>query len=89
MPKRSSTNKRRTRARDVNQLAKSVVDLATGNPISEEPQPVKEKDPLAVELGRRGGLIGGKARAEKLSARKRKEIARKAAQARWSTRLPE
>jgi hypothetical protein len=84
MPKRSSTNKRRTR--DVNQLAKSVVDLATGNPISEEPQPIKEKDPLAVELGRRGGLKGGKARAEKLSAEERAEIAQKAALARWSAR---
>lgn len=81
MQKRSSTNKRRTR--DVNQLAKSVVDLATGNPVSEEPQPVKEKDPLAVELGRRGGLKGGKARAASLSASERSEIAKKAAQSRW------
>jgi hypothetical protein len=83
MQKRSSMNKRRTR--DVNQLAKSVVDLATGNPISEEPQPIKEKDPLAVELGRRGGLKGGKARAEKLSAKKRSQIAKKAALARWNS----
>ncbi len=36
------------------------------------------------EYARKGGLIGGKARAEKLSARKRKEIAKKAAKARWS-----
>ncbi len=43
------------------------------------------KDPLAVELGRRGGLKGGKARAEKLSPAKRRRIARKAARARWST----
>lgn len=86
MPKRSSTNKGRTR--DVNQLAKSIVDLATGNPISEEPQPVKEKDPLAVELGRRGGLKGGKARAEKLSEERRSQIAKKAAQVRWSARSP-
>lgn len=84
MPKRSSTNKGRTR--DVNQLAKSIVDLATGNPISEEPQPIKEKDPLAVELGRRGGLKGGKARAEKLSVERRREIAKRAAEVRWSSR---
>jgi hypothetical protein len=84
MQKRSSTNKGRTR--DVNQLAKSIVDLATGNPISEEPQPVKEKDPLAVELGRRGGLKGGKARAEKLSVERRREIAKRAADMRWSSR---
>ena len=42
-----------------------------------------EKDPLAVELGRRGGLKGGKARAKKLSAKKRKQIAQRAARARW------
>lgn len=84
MPKRSSTNKGRTR--DVNQLAKSIVDLATSDPVSEEPQSVKEKDPLAVELGRRGGLKGGKARAEKLSEERRKEIAKKAALVRWSVR---
>ena len=36
------------------------------------------------ELGRQGGLIGGKARARKLSAEQRREIARKAARARWS-----
>jgi hypothetical protein len=84
MPKRSSINKGRTR--DVNRLAKSVVDLATGNPISEEPQPIKQKDPLAVELGRRGGLKGGKARAEKLSVERRREIAKRAAEMRWSSR---
>jgi len=43
-----------------------------------------EKNPAAVALGRLGGLKGGKARAAKLSAKERKEIARKAAQARWS-----
>jgi len=36
------------------------------------------------ELGRQGGLIGGKARARKLGAEERREIARKAARARWS-----
>jgi hypothetical protein len=43
----------------------------------------REKNPAAVELGRRGGLKGGKARAAKLTAKQRKEIAKKAAQARW------
>ncbi len=42
-----------------------------------------EKNPAAVELGRRGGLKGGKARAAKLSKKRRAEIAKKAAQARW------
>ena len=46
------------------------------------------KDPLAVELGRRGGLKGGRARSESLSPAKRKAIARKAANARWRRRKP-
>jgi hypothetical protein len=44
-----------------------------------------EKDALAVEFGRRGGLKGGRARAEKLSPDERSEIARRAASARWHT----
>jgi len=44
------------------------------------------KDPLAVELGRRGGLKGGKARAATLSPAKRKAIAKRAAKARWRKR---
>ena len=47
------------------------------------------KNPAAVALGRLGGLKGGKARAEKLSPRKRKQIAKKAAEVRWSTRPTE
>jgi hypothetical protein len=43
------------------------------------------KNPAAVMLGRMGGLKGGKARADKLTAEQRSEIARKAAQARWRT----
>lgn len=80
MPKRSSMNKGRTP--DINQVAKSIVDMATGNPITEEPLP--EKNPAAVALGRLGGLKGGKARAKCLSAEQRKEIARMAANKRWS-----
>jgi hypothetical protein len=70
------------RPRDVNQLAKQIVDEATG-----QAEPVEDtRDPLAVELGRRGGLKGGKARAEKLSPERRSEIAKKAAEKRWSNR---
>ncbi len=47
--------------RDLNELAASIVDEATGESPSTEPPP--EKDPAAVELGRRGGLKDGKARA--------------------------
>jgi len=42
------------------------------------------KDPLAVALGRRGGLIGGRARADKMSAQERTTSASKAANARWA-----
>lgn len=71
------------RPRDVNQLAKSIVDEATG-----QAEPVEDtRDPLAVELGRRGGLKGGRARAAKLTQEQRSSIARKAARARWSTRV--
>jgi len=72
MPKRSSTDK------DLNQVAASIVAQATGQPIAKA-----EKNPAAVALGRLGGLKGGKARAAKLSAKKRKEIAVKAAKIRW------
>ena len=69
------------RPRDTNQLAKSIVDLATGE--TEDPDPYNGKDPAAVELGRKGGLKGGKARAKALTAKQRSDIAKKAAKARW------
>ncbi len=61
-------------------MARAIVDEATGNA---PPEPESGKDPAAVSLGRRGGLKGGPARAKKLSAKKRSEIAKKAAKARW------
>jgi hypothetical protein len=82
MPERS-----RKRPRDVNELARQVVDEATG-----EAPPIDVddgKDPAAVALGRRGGLKGGKARAERMTPEERSEAARKAAQARWSRSRPE
>lgn len=48
--------------------------------------PKKHKNPAAVALGRLGGLVGGKARAQKLSAEQRSDIARRAAEARWKDR---
>ena len=79
MPDRS-----RKRPRDVNELARVIVDEATGNlPMAD---PGDGKDPAAVALGRRGGLKGGKARAAKMTAEERREAASKAAQARWSRR---
>jgi hypothetical protein len=72
------------RPRDSNQLAKRIADIATGEVEDREPTPEEQgKDPAAVSLGRRGGIKGGKARARSLSPEKRKEIASKAATARW------
>jgi hypothetical protein len=61
-------------------MAAQIVREVTG----ERPEPEDTRDPAAVELGRRGGLKGGKARAKKLTAKQRSEIARRAAHARWS-----
>ncbi|MEX1306370.1 MAG: histone H1 [Rhodovibrionaceae bacterium] len=69
------------RPRDPNQLAKLMVDLATGE--AEDAPTTSDKDPAAVALGSRGGKKGGAARAKSLTAEKRREIARKAAKARW------
>ena len=80
MPKRSSTKKR---PQDVNQLAKAIVDEATGDAVEEEAPADDGKNPAAVALGRLGGQKGGKARAAKLTKEQRSEIARKAARARW------
>jgi hypothetical protein len=78
------TTAKKRRPRDPNQLAASIVQDATAEPTPKESPP--GKNPAAVALGRLGGLKGGKARAEKLSAKKRKEIAKKAAQARWKNK---
>jgi hypothetical protein len=67
--------------RDTNQLAKRVVDIATGS--VEAKSDDVSKDQAAVSLGRRGGLKGGAARAAKLTPEQRAEIAKIAAQARW------
>lgn len=68
---------------DVNQRAKKIVDLVTGD-AEPETDPDKGKDPAAVALGRKGGQKGGRARAEGMTADERSEAARKAAEARWS-----
>lgn len=71
---------------DVNVNAFQILQAITGEPATDPPKkkPAEpEKNPAAVALGRLGGLKGGKARAEKLSTKKRSEIAKKAAKARW------
>ncbi|MBL7984014.1 MAG: hypothetical protein JNM91_03405 [Flavobacteriales bacterium] len=64
------------RPRDVNQRAKSIVDLATGEATEAK---ADDRNPAAVALGQ----LGGKARAKSLSPAKRKAIAKKAARKRW------
>lgn len=81
MPGSDMTNQPK-RPRDPNQLAHHIVQMATGEMGSPEPSGTG-KDPLAAELGRRGGLKGGKARAATMSPERRAEIARAAATARW------
>ncbi len=80
MPKRSS----KKNIRDLNVLAAHIVEQATGEPTPKNISEESTKNPAAVALGRLGGLKGGKARASSLTPEQRKEIARKAAQARWS-----
>ncbi len=75
---------RSRRPRDPNQLAKLVTDIATGE-VDDTPEGTG-KNPAAVELGRKGGLKGGKARAAKMTPGERSEAARKAARARWGKR---
>ncbi len=69
------------RPRDINQLASLIVALSTGD--QTDPLPDQDKDPAAVARGRAGGMKGGKSRAKALSPRKRQQIAKKAAAARW------
>ncbi len=79
MPDRS----RKRRPVDLNSLAASIVSDATDE---DKAEPEDTRDPAAVALGRRGGLKGGRARADKLTPEQRSEIARKAATARWGSK---
>jgi hypothetical protein len=86
----------RPRAPDVNQNAFRVMREATAGHDPEdaqpdpepEPDPAPERNPYAVALGRKGGLKGGKARAEKMTPEERSASARRAAAARWEKREP-
>lgn len=69
--------------KDFAETAFSVFEKAIGEKPNE---PDDGKDPAAVSLGRKGGLKGGKARAESLSAAQRSDIARRAAEARWQAK---
>lgn len=79
MPDRS-----RKRPGDMNEIAKQLVDEATGE--SPPFDPDAGKDPAAVALGRKGGLKGGKARAASMTPQERSDAAKRAAAARWGNR---
>lgn len=84
MPKRLSIHRT---PQDESQLAKSIFNeliIDIDEPASIAPESKPEKNLAAVALGRLDGLKGGKARADKFSPKRRKAIAKKAAQARWS-----
>lgn len=74
--------KKRKQPKDINQLAKSIVNQVTEEKTQDEITQDEAKA-AAAALGRLGGLKGGPARAKSLSANKRSEIAKKAAAARW------
>jgi len=77
------TDKKPKRPRDPNQLAKLMVDVATGE--VELPESIGDgKNPAAVARGRLGGLKGGKARAAALTPEDRRRQAQKAARSRWT-----
>lgn len=75
------TTEKKKRPRDLNILAATIIAEAIGEA---KPEEKPQKNSAAVELGRLGGLKCGKARAEKLTAKQRLEIAKKATQKRWS-----
>ena len=72
-------SERPKRPRDPNQLAKLIVDIASGEASDDQP---KAANRAGAELGRKGG----RARADRMSPERRKEIARKAAQLRWAAK---
>jgi len=86
MPSRASKSKSKPAARDFTAVARRVVEQAIGERLDGSPLPPEPPDtrnPAAVALSKLGAAKGGKVRAENLSSRKRREIAKKAAKARW------
>jgi hypothetical protein len=81
MPK---PDKKQKRPDDVIQLPSYSVEEVTQSNDSIPPATKSQISKFMAELGRKGGKIGGKRRMETMSAKERKEVARKAAQARWN-----
>jgi CHASE2 domain-containing sensor protein len=86
MPSRASKKQTKATGRDFTAVARRVVEQAIGEHLDGSPLPPDPPDirnPAAVALSKLGASKGGKVRAKNLSATKRKEIAKKAAKARW------
>ncbi len=76
------TRSRKKAPKDPNVLAYQIVKQSTEEQEAPKRSPISE---YLAEIGRKGGLKGGKARAKSLSAKKRVQIARKAARTRWQS----
>jgi hypothetical protein len=85
---------KKSKSSDINVTAHQILQALTGEPASStsvQREPAKKKDlpannPAAVALGRLGGLKGGRARADSLTPKQRKAIAKKAAESRWANK---
>ena len=77
--------KRKKTRRDTAEIARDIVERATGSVLSggDLPEQPTEEQP-EEKRGQKGGEAGGPARAAKLTPEQRSEIAKKAAHARWS-----
>jgi hypothetical protein len=83
MPKR----KHPRRPKDANQLAHQLVHESTGSVEHQIEAPSREQiSMLMAELGRKGGKVGGKRRLETMTPNQRRDVARKAANARWKNK---
>jgi hypothetical protein len=86
MPSRASKPKKKSETRDFTSIARRVVEEAIGERLDGSPLPEAEPDtrnPAAVALSKLGASKGGKARAKKLTASRRKEISAMGVKARW------
>ena len=81
------SSSRKKLPKDPNQLAAEIVKRSTEEQAKELRPERSAISQYLAEIGRKGGLKGGQARAKRLSAKRRKEIARKAAKARWSKKI--
>lgn len=81
--------RRKKTRRDTAEIARDIVERVIGEPLTpcdSESTPPTDDVPEQSKRGRAGGCVGGKARAANLSPARRQEIAKKAAEVRWSRR---